>query len=335
MTTLAILGAAHIHTPGFLKRLNDRKTTVRVKAVWDHDSERAEKNAGQLGSTVCADAEAIFSDAEVEAVIICSETDRHEDLVKAAAAAGKAMFVEKPLGLGAQDSLQMAAVIDQARVLFQTGYFMRSTAINRFLKRQITAGAFGKLTRVRCSNCHSGALAGWFDTEWRWMAEPRVAGCGAFGDLGTHALDLLMSLAGDVASATASIGTAIDRYEGCDEFGEGLLRFGNGAVGTMAAGWVDVANPVTLIVAGTEGHAYVCNRQLFFQSKHVEGADGKIPWVPEDEELPHAFELFLDALAGKSVPLVTAHEAAMRTVVMEAMYRGSAEGRWITPTDKL
>lgn len=332
MTTLAIVGAAHIHTPNFVKRLQARTDTVRVKSVWDHDEARAHKNAAALGATVCADPGEIFGDADIEAVVVCSETDRHEELVLAAAAAGKGLFVEKPLGMGAEDSLRMAAAIEQAGVIFQTGYFMRSAPVHLFLKEQVDAGAFGTITRVRGSNCHSGALGGWFDTEWRWMADPRQAGCGAFGDLGTHSLDILMWLAGYVTSVTATVGAPVARYDGCDEFGEAMLRFRNGIVGTLAAGWADVANPVTLLIAGTEGHAYVRDGELYFQSKNVEGADGKTPWQTLPAALPHAFDLFLDAVTGdRSAPLVTAREAAARSAVMEAMYIAAAEAAWVTP----
>ena len=78
-----------------------------------------------------------------------------------------------------------------------------------------------------------------------------------------------------------------------------LLEFRDGVVATLAAGWVDVAHPVNVIVSGTEGHAYVCNNQLFYKSNHVEGADGEAPWADLPDPWPHAFELFLDALVGK------------------------------------
>jgi predicted dehydrogenase len=332
MYTLALVGCAHIHTPDFVKRLNKRDD-VKVKLVWDHDNERAEKRAAELNTQTVSDVNAIWLDAEIQAVIICSETNRHEPLMMAAAEAKKHLFAEKPLGIGAGDSSRMARAIDQAGIIFQTGYFMRGNPVHLFLREQIQKGSFGKITRIRHSNCHSGSLGGWFDTEWRWMADVQQAGVGAFGDMGTHSLDILMWLAGDVEQATASIGVATGRYGDCDEYGEGMLRFTNGAVGTLAAGWVDVANPVTVLVSGTEGHAHVINGQVYFKSSHVAGADGEQPWTDLPEARPHAFELFLDAVTGKpDVPLVSAQEAARRSAVMEAMYRGANEGKWIKPS---
>jgi predicted dehydrogenase len=327
----ALVGAGHIHTPGFIKRLQARDD-VAVRWVWDHDAGRAALRAEELRAQVAGDARRIWEDPNITVVVICAETDRHELLVLEAAAAGKHMFVEKPLGLGAQDAYRMAAAIEQAGVLFQTGYFMRGSPAFRFIQTQLKAGTFGHVTRIRMSNCHAGSLKGWFDTEWRWMADLAQAGVGGFGDLGTHILDIMLWLLGNVTRVTADIDVATGRYGDCDEFGEGLLKFESGVTGSLAAGWVDVANPVSLVLSGTQGHASLVNGQLFFQSDCVPGADGKQPWTELPEPWPHAFELFLDAAAGKeNVPLVGAREAAYRSAVMEAMYRAAREHTWRAP----
>jgi predicted dehydrogenase len=329
-TNLALVGAAHIHTPGFVKRLLAR-SDVRVTTVWDHQPARAERWAAELGAVAVTDLTQIWADASLAAVIVCAETDRHLDLVLPAVAAKKHLFVEKPLGIGAGDAAQMAQAIDAAGVLFQTGYFMRGQPVHLFLREQIKQGAFGRITRIRHSNCHAGSLKHWFDTDWLWMTDLAQSGVGAFGDLGTHSLDILMWLMGDVARVTAATDVALANYGPTDEFGEGLMVFKNGVVGTLAAGWVDVANPVSVLISGTEGHAFVRDGVLYFQSEHVEGATGEEPWTDLPEAWPHAFELFLDAITGQSgVPLVTAQEAAARSAVMEAFYQGAAGQTWVT-----
>jgi predicted dehydrogenase len=330
MTTVALVGCGHIHTPGFVKRLQAR-TDVTVKYVWDHQPERAAKQAEALGTRTIAEVGEIWTDPQIAGVVICSETDRHEPLVLAAAAAKKHMFVEKPLGMAAADAYSMAAAVKQAGVLFQTGYFQRGLPFNQFLREQIAAGNLGQVTRIRLTNCHAGSLKGWFDTEWRWMADPSQAGIGGFGDLGTHALDLLLWMMGDVKDVTATVKVVTGRYGDCDETGEGIINFANGAIGTLAAGWVDVAHPISHIVSGTQGHAYVASGKLFFQSEHVPGADGKEPWEKLPEAWPHAFELYLDALNGKQVPLVGVDEAALRSSVMEAMYEAARTRAWVAP----
>jgi predicted dehydrogenase len=333
MPQVALAGCAHIHTPGFVKRLQARRD-VRVKSVWDHDRDRARRWAGELGAGVAPAPEAVWEDGEITAAIICSETVRHLELVTAGAAAGKHLFVEKPLGMRAADAYEMAGAIERAGVLFQTGYFMRGNPVNRFLKEEIARGTFGALTRARVSVTHAAALGGWFDSEWRWMADAEQAGFGGFGDLGTHALDLLLWVHGEpeVESATAIVNSATGRYGDLDEYGEGMLRFEGSTAGTLAAGWVDLANPVQMVVSGTKAHALVLDGKLYLKSEEIEGAGGEEPWTRLPEPLPHAFELFLDAVSGRrDVPLVTPREAAVRSAVMEALYEGAARQTWARP----
>ena len=61
--TLAFVGCAHIHTPGFIKLLNGR-SDVKTKWVWDHDAARAEKRAKELSAQVVSDLDKIWSDRE-------------------------------------------------------------------------------------------------------------------------------------------------------------------------------------------------------------------------------------------------------------------------------
>ncbi len=342
MVNIALVGCAHIHTPNFVQRLNKRREEngdIAVTAVWDPESARAEKRAADLKAPVVGDLSAIWSDVSINAVVICSETTMHEPLVEAATTAKKHLFVEKPLGMGSTDGYRMARSIEKAGVIFQTGYFMRSDPKHQFIKQQIEEGAFGKITRARGSNCHGGALGGWFDSkpqnpadDWRWMADPARSGVGGFGDLGTHPLDILLWLLGDVTSATAQIDNGTARYANCDETGEGLMRFSNGAIGSLAAGWDDLANPMSLLISGTEACAAIVRNELYFQSKQVADADGKQPWKDLPAARPHAFDLFLDAITGENaVPLVNPVEAAYRSAVMEAMYEGARKSAWVAP----
>jgi predicted dehydrogenase len=110
-----------------------------------------------------------------------------------------------------------------------------------------------------------------------------------------------------------------------------MLKMKDGAVATFVAGWVDVANPVTLQIAGTEGHAVIVQDQLYFESKKVPGS--KLAELVEG--LPPGPELqllqWVDAVSGqKGQPLVTAREAAARVAVTEAAYQSAGSGRWVS-----
>lgn len=213
------------------------------------------------------------------------------------------------------------------------GYFNRGVPAHRFLKDQIAKGNFGKITRVRASNCHSGELDEWFHGPTLWMTDPKRAGTGCFGDLGTHSLDLLMWLLDDdVEAAAADIKVVVGRYGKTDDCGEALLRFRQGTTAVIAASWVNVANPVSLEIAGTEGHAVIFNGQLFYQSKKVPGSDRHRVWKDLPRRVADPIDAFLDAVGGKKgPPLVTPAEAASRVRVMEAIYQAAQDHNWATP----
>lgn len=329
---VALVGGAHIHTPGFAKKLAEN-ADVETRYVWDPDPKVAKLRQETTGGEVVGDLDVILKDDAVDAVVICSQTKLHEELVLKTVEAGKDLFVEKPLGMQAEDAYRMAEAIEKAGVLFQTGFFMRGRADVQYARQLMQEGKLGTVTRVRLSNCHAGALGGWFDTDWRWMADVEQAGVGGFGDLGAHIIDLLLWMLGDdkPTLATASIGSVTGRYPGCDEFGEGLIRFESGAVGSLAAGWLDVDNPNFLEISGTEGHVIINNPAggLIVKSDHVEGGDGKTPLTPPQEAWPHAFDLFLEALvSGDRSRLVGPKETAHRNAVSEALYQGAEAGSW-------
>jgi predicted dehydrogenase len=122
-------------------------------------------------------------------------------------------------------------------------------------------------------------------------------------------------------------------YGDCDESGEALLKFKSGITGTLAAGWVDVDNPVTFLISGTEGHAFILFQSaVFFKSSKVPGADGRQPWTISPVHPPLPMEQFVNAVLGKTgMPLVTPQEAAARVSVMEAAYKGAHSQSWAKP----
>jgi predicted dehydrogenase len=320
--TFGIAGVAHIHTPNYLQILQ-RRPDVKVKCVWDHDAARAGKAAAGLNCKTVDDPKAIWDDPEIKAVVILAETNRHHDLVIPAAKAHKHIFAEKPLGINAQESYEMAEAMEKAGVLFNTGYFMRTEPGYLYMKQQVEQGVFGKITRVRGSNCHSGSLRHWFDTDWRWMADPKIAGVGAFGDLGTRSLDILMWMFGDVSAITADIKVVTGNYGDCDESGEALMKFKSGITGTLGAGWVDAGNTLPFYVSGTQSEACILGSMIIMNGRQVTA-------LPE--RLAEPMEQFVDAVGGKNVTtLVKPREAAMRVSVMESAYKGAAQQVWMKP----
>ena len=136
MKKIAFVGCGHIHAPAFTNMTNAR-TNVEVAAVWDHYKARAQKYAELLKSKAVESDDEIWNDASIDGVVICSETNLHGELVRKAAAAKKHMFVEKPIGFNAEEALEMAKLVSEAGVIFQTGYFMRGKSEHLVLKEQV------------------------------------------------------------------------------------------------------------------------------------------------------------------------------------------------------
>ena len=339
---LALLGASHIHTPGFVEVLAAR-ADVTVAAVWDPDPAIAGKYAAKLQCRAAADVASVLGLPDLDAVVVLSQTNRHAALVRLIARAKKHCFVEKPLGIGLADARQMLQDLEAAGVIFHTGYFNRTIPAHRLLRRLISEAAFGAISRIRLVFGTAAAINGIFHSDWEWMADPRQAGVGAFGDLGTHKLDLLLFLMGattQLEAVTAAFSRPVGRYPQGEECGEAILRFANGTIATLAASWIDRAEPASLLISGSRGHAVMRNapgmphhdwdNELFLLADGIDGATGKEPWTDLPAKLPAPLEQFLDAVVrGERRHLVSVREAAYASYVMEVISQAAAERRWL------
>lgn len=318
---LAFLGVSHIHAGGFSDLAFSRGFTCA--GVFDWDATRAATIASKLDAPV-RELDELLEDDSVDAYVIVSQTVRHQDLIPKVAPLGRPVFADKPLGTTRKAALAMADALEKHGTMYHTGYFQRGSAEVQTIHHWVKSGRFGQITRARMSNCHSGSLGGWFDTDYKWMTDRAQAGCGAFGDLGSHGIDLLMWMFGEVEQVVASVAPGINRYDGCDELGEGILRFKNGMIATLAASWDDVASPYRLQIAGTEGHAILGDELRWA------GKDGRWVTVTELEPAaPAGFAAFLDHLEGNEVTLISPREAAARTAVVEALYASIDKSKWV------
>lgn len=328
--TLAMVGGAHIHAPDFANRMGQAEN-VHTKYVWDPSPETARERQQVTGGEIADSPDVIYNDPEVDGIIITSQTNLHTQLIMPAVEAGKHLFVEKPVGMNGSEAFEIAEAVNEAGVIFQTGYFMRSNGVNQKVKSLVQNGSLGEITRLRLSNVHSGVIGGWFDTDWRWMTEPYKAGVGAFGDLGSHVFDLLLWFMGDdkPKACTGYVDSVIGRYPESDEYGEGMVTFDSGAVATVAAGWVDHANPNQIEISGTNGHLRVTNGKLYLRIPDM-NLDGSEPYTDLPESWKHPVEIFFDAVAGtNTAPLISANEAAAVNQLVTQIYKAHQQGDWV------
>ena len=140
MTDVAVLGAGRI---GAIHAANVAKLAgVRLTCIADPNAGAAQALASRLNAQV-AGIQQIFEDDNIKAVVICSSTDTHADLIMAAATAGKQIFCEKPVDLDVARAKACAAAIDQAGVTCMIGFQRRFDPTFSALKKRLAAGEIG------------------------------------------------------------------------------------------------------------------------------------------------------------------------------------------------
>ena len=167
----------------------------------------------------------------------------HAEPTIAAAEAGKHVLCEKPLGRSAHESKLMLDAVRKAGVKHMCAFNYRFVPAVRQAKALLERGALGRIFHFRARY-----LQEWGNSpdvaQWRYHADN--AGSGALGDLGAHIIDLARFLIGEpteVSALTATFITERDDPSGAggrlhvdvDDAFEAVVRFANGAVGTLEA----------------------------------------------------------------------------------------------------
>ena len=140
MIDVAVFGAGRI---GNIHAVNAAKSPgVRLAYVFDPNAPAANALAAKLGAQV-APVEQILGDDKIKAVMICSYTDTHADLIMAAAAAGKQIFCEKPVDLDVARARACATAVEKAGVTCMIGFQRRFDPTFSALKARLATGEIG------------------------------------------------------------------------------------------------------------------------------------------------------------------------------------------------
>lgn len=143
---IVVLGAGRI---GQMHARNvAQRRDAELVSVADIVIEAARALATELGSRATDDPYAALAGPEVDAVIVATSTDTHVDLIKAAAAAGKAIFAEKPIDLDLDRAREAVAAVQSNGVPFFPGLNRRFDPSFRALHTRIRAGEIGKVELV-------------------------------------------------------------------------------------------------------------------------------------------------------------------------------------------
>ena len=311
---IGVIGAGRIgklHAEHLAYRVPD----ASVLAIADIRVEAAESCAAEFGiPSAVQDHQGIMENPDIEAVIICSSTDTHAQMIEEAAAAGKHIFCEKPIDFDLARIDRALEAVDQAGVKLQIGFNRRFDPNFRRVREMVAAGKIGTPHILRITSRDPGPPP---------IEYVKVSG-GIFLDMTIHDFDMARYLIGsEVTEIYAAGGVMVD-----PEIGKAgdidtaviTLRFENGAIGTIdnsrkavygydqrvevfgSEGVVAVSNntPDTAVYSNAEGvhsslplfffverytDSYIAEMQAFIEciqqdkAPPVTGLDGRIPVV--------------------------------------------------------
>lgn len=215
---LAIAGAGHMgarHSACI--RANPEAQLV---AVWSRTPQHAAALAASAGAQVASSVEELVQRADVDAVIVATQTGNHAETALAAIQAGKHVLVEKPLARTLPEAEMLIRAADDANVLLLTGHVLRFYRVFRVLHDHILAGDIGAPAVIHMSRETSVVPTGWRSL----LAE----GGGVILDLGIHESDWLLWTLGPVQRVYCR---AVSRTGSpAHDYALSTLRFASGAI---------------------------------------------------------------------------------------------------------
>ena len=231
--------------PGFQKATNSE-----LVAVMRRDGAKAEDFAKRHNvPRWYDDGEALINDDDIDAIYIATPPSAHKAYTLMAAAAGKPVYVEKPMAMNFAECQAMIAACEQNNVPLWVAYYRR--CLPRFVKIKdlIESGAIGDVRSVAV-------------TLWRtptnttdslpWRVQPEIAGGGIFVDVGVHTLDFLDYVFGEITSVNGFATNQAGLYPAEDNVVTSF-EFASGVVGTGSWCFTAHTRYDNVIVTGSKG----------------------------------------------------------------------------------
>lgn len=238
------MGRAHTSAYHVARLGRDLAAELVPGVVIDADGELARAFAEQFGWPESGtDWRSVLDREDIDVVDICTPPQFHAELARAAIAAGKHVFCEKPITNDIGEAVDLAATASAAGVIAQVGLNYRHTPAVGLARQLLTSGTLGRPTQVRVSYLQDTGFGAAAD---RWRASRSTGGSGTAGDIGSHAIDLAEFLCGDIVRVAALLRSrATDgsgwlpesqRLDGdlIDDAGVWIAEFAEGAIGSFS-----------------------------------------------------------------------------------------------------
>ncbi|MFF5955336.1 Gfo/Idh/MocA family protein [Streptomyces luteogriseus] len=239
---------------------------------------RAEEAAAQFGfASTTRDWREVAADPRVRAVSITAPNFLHREIGVAMAEAGKHIWIEKPVGLTAEDAGAVADAVAKAGVQGAVGFNYRNAPAVEAARELIASGEIGTVTHVRVRLFSDYAAHPESALTWRYERER--GGSGVLGDLASHGVDLARHLLGDITSLTAD--TAIFLPERARPTGAtaGHIRAAGGELGPVEN--EDYVSCLLRFASGARGVLEACRVSVGEQNNYgfeVHGSKGAVFW---------------------------------------------------------
>jgi predicted dehydrogenase len=181
---------------------------VDVVALCASSPRRARPAADELGiDAVYLDFAELLAREQLDIAVIATPNDLHHPMVLAALESGCHVVCDKPLALDTAEAAEMLAAARRRHLRHVVPFWLRFVPAMVQARALLADGALGeiRLVDVRFLNC------GWGDPDgpMRWQFEAGRAGSGALSNLGSHAIDALHWLAGDIARVAATTAISV------------------------------------------------------------------------------------------------------------------------------
>ena len=247
---LAILGFAHGHVGMYCTAWRQQPgLDIQVVAGWDHDAERLAKSTADHQLTPVTALADILSQPDIAGVVIAAETSKHAELVEAAAAAGKAIVLQKPLALTMAEADRIVTAVERRHVPFTLAWQMRVDPENLRMREVLASGVLGRLLTVRRRHCLSTHTWGWFPGSWHVRPELNRD---VWADDAAHPVDFIYWLCGLPETVTAELASLVDPRVPNDN-GVALFRYADGRLAEVSCSFTAVAGENTTEIVGDRG----------------------------------------------------------------------------------
>jgi predicted dehydrogenase len=286
-----------------------------------------DKRAAFATKYKCAQAESyeqILSDPSIEAIVNTTPNNAHLETTRAAATAGKHVFLDKPIANTVAEGLEIARVCEKAGVVLALGYQRRRESHFRWIKNEIDAGRFGKL--VQAEGNISRDRLGQFDlSSWRFQAAGMPGG--VMLQIGIHYVDVLEMLMGPVKLVSGMANQLVLPGDNPD-VANLILEHENGALSNLTASYASASEYYMMNVYGKEATAYY---DLFNGLRHLKRGESKArPIATErNDAIREELDEFASCVRNGGKPETDGYWAARNLAVIKAGVKSAREGRAI------